>query len=86
MVPGTRHGIVTAARVVQATNAQPPGTPGTKAAPRSTVPLTIFQLATQVLPPEARSILPGGSADAADTDRCHLSLSYRTAGLDDSRY
>lgn len=58
----TLHGTVIAAQVVQATNAQPPGTPGTEAAARSTVPLNIFQLATQVLPPEARTILPGGEA------------------------
>ena len=57
------HGTVRAGTVLQATNAQAPGTPDGGAAARSTVPLTVYQLATPVLPAEVRaSILPGGEA------------------------
>lgn len=56
-------GTVRAGTVLQATNAQKPGTPGGTAASRGTVPLTIYQLATPVLPPDVRAtILPGGEA------------------------
>ncbi len=59
----TRSGTITATRVVQATNAQRPGTLGSEEAARSTVPLTVYQLATPVLPPAVRaSILPGGES------------------------
>ena len=59
----TDRGTVAAMRVVQATNAQPPGTPGAAAAARSTIPLRVFQLATQVLSSDIRAtILPGGEA------------------------
>ena len=59
----TRSGSVTAHRVLQASNAQPPGVPGTGPVARSTVPLIVYQLATPVLTTEQRAtILPGGEA------------------------
>ena len=59
----TRAGSVTAHRVLQASNAQPPGVPGSTAAVRSTVPLIVYQLATPPLTPAQRAaILPGGEA------------------------
>jgi glycine/D-amino acid oxidase-like deaminating enzyme len=59
----TRAGSVTAHRVLQASNAQPPGVPGSTAAVRSTVPLIVYQLATPPLTPAERvAILPGGEA------------------------
>jgi glycine/D-amino acid oxidase-like deaminating enzyme len=58
----TDAGSVTAARVLQATNAQPPGTPDDAGA-AGTVPLTVYELATPVLTPAQRAaILPGGEA------------------------
>jgi glycine/D-amino acid oxidase-like deaminating enzyme len=59
----TRTGSVTAHRVLQASNAQPPGVPGSAAAAHSTVPLVVYQLATPVLTAAQRAaILPGGEA------------------------
>ena len=59
----TEGGELRAARILQATNAQPPGLARSDAAARSTVPLTIYELATPVLPAAVRaSILPGGEA------------------------
>jgi glycine/D-amino acid oxidase-like deaminating enzyme len=59
----TRTGSVTAHRVLQASNAQPPGVSGTAPIARSTVPLIVYQLATTVLTPAQRAaILPGGEA------------------------
>jgi glycine/D-amino acid oxidase-like deaminating enzyme len=59
----TAHGQVRAARVVQATNAQPPGADPGAAAGRGTVPLVVYELATGVLPDAVRAaILPGGEA------------------------
>jgi glycine/D-amino acid oxidase-like deaminating enzyme len=59
----TRAGSVTAHRVLQASNAQPPGVPGTAPVTRSTVPLIVYQLATPALTPAQRAtILPGGEA------------------------
>jgi len=59
----TRAGSVTAHRVLQASNAQPPGVPGSAAAAHSTVPLVVYQLATPVLTAAQRAaILPGGEA------------------------
>jgi glycine/D-amino acid oxidase-like deaminating enzyme len=59
----TRAGSVIAHRVLQASNAQAPGVPGSAQAARSTVPLTVYQLATPVLSPSQRAeILRGGEA------------------------
>jgi glycine/D-amino acid oxidase-like deaminating enzyme len=59
----TPGGSVTAHRVLQASNAQPPGVLGAGSAARSTVPLIVYQLATPVLTAAQRaSILPGGEA------------------------
>ncbi len=59
----TRTGSVRASRVIQATNAQPPGVAGGRASSRGTVPLTVYQLATPVLQESVRAtILPGGEA------------------------
>lgn len=58
----TDTGCVTAARVLQATNAQPPGMPGDAGA-AGTVPLVVYELATPVLTAAQRAaILPGGEA------------------------
>jgi glycine/D-amino acid oxidase-like deaminating enzyme len=58
----TDTGSVTAARVLQATNAQPPGMPADAGA-AGTVPLIVYELATPVLTPAQRAaILPGGEA------------------------
>jgi glycine/D-amino acid oxidase-like deaminating enzyme len=58
----TPTGSVTAARVLQATNAQPPGMPADAGA-AGTVPLIVYELATPVLTPAQRAaILPGGEA------------------------
>jgi glycine/D-amino acid oxidase-like deaminating enzyme len=58
----TGTGSVTAARVLQATNAQPPGMPGDAGA-AGTVPLVVYELATPVLSASQRAaILPGGEA------------------------
>jgi glycine/D-amino acid oxidase-like deaminating enzyme len=55
----TASGSLLADRVVQATNAQPPGVTGSEAASRGTVPLTVYELATEMLPPSVRAgILP----------------------------
>jgi glycine/D-amino acid oxidase-like deaminating enzyme len=59
----TPRGALTAHRVVQATNAQPPGLLESRAASRGTVPLTVYELATEVLPDAIRaSILPRDEA------------------------
>ncbi len=61
----TPGGRVRAARVLQATNAMPPGLPGAAGAAvrDSTVPLLVYQLATQVLPAAVRcAVLAGGEA------------------------
>ncbi|MBV9813479.1 MAG: FAD-binding oxidoreductase [Acetobacteraceae bacterium] len=62
---GTPGGTVRAGRVLQATNAMPPGVPGRvgRAIRDGTVPLIVYQLATQVLPDAARaSVLPGDNS------------------------
>ncbi len=59
----TEAGSVTAAKVLQATNAQPPGAPGGRRVERSTVPLIVHELATPVLTDVQRAvILPRGEA------------------------
>ncbi len=58
----TDTGSVTAARVLQATNAQPPGVPADAGA-AGTVPLVVYELATPVLTAAQRAaILPGGES------------------------
>ncbi|MDE2333250.1 MAG: FAD-binding oxidoreductase [Rhodospirillales bacterium] len=58
----TQTGSVTAARVLQATNAQSPGLTGDAGA-AGTVPLVVYELATPFLSEEQRaSILPGGES------------------------
>ncbi len=58
----THAGSVTAARVLQASNAQGPGVQGDPGA-SGTVPLVVYELATPVLTGEQReTILPGGEA------------------------
>ncbi len=58
----TDIGCVTAVRVLQATNAQPPGISGDAGA-AGTVPLVVYELATPVLTAVQRAaILPGGEA------------------------
>ncbi len=59
----TPAGSIVAQHVLQASNAQPPGVPGSAATRRSTIPLIVYQLATPPLTPAQRAaILPGGEA------------------------
>ncbi|MEM8551912.1 MAG: FAD-binding oxidoreductase [Pseudomonadota bacterium] len=65
----TPQGTVRAGELLQATNGQRPGLSGPDA--RATLPLIVYQMATEPLPQEARdTVLPGGEA-LSDT-RQHL--------------
>ncbi len=77
----TPSGELTAARVMQCTNAQPPGLPGAagSAVRRSHVPLTVYQLATPVLPDAAHAVLAGNEA-FSDTRNNLLACRWTAGG------
>ena len=77
----TPGGELTAAQVMQCTNAQPPGLPGTAgdAIRRSNVPLIVYQLATPVLPDSAHAVLAGNEA-FSDTRNNLLSCRWTAEG------
>ena len=79
----TPGGAVRAGRVLQCTNAQHPGMPdiGSRSAALrdSTVPLLVYQLATQVFPPAARTLVLTGNEAFSDT-RNNLLAARWTAG------
>lgn len=61
----TPRGVLRAASVLQCTNATPPGLPSAagRAVRDSTVPLVVYQVATEILPDAARrAVLAGGEA------------------------
>lgn len=78
-VLATPRGVVRAGRVLQCTNAQPPGLQGA-ALRGSTVPLIVYQMATPVLDEAARrAVLPGNEA-FSDTRNNLLACRWTAGG------
>lgn len=75
----TPAGELTAAQVMQCTNAQPPGLPA-DAIRRSYVPLIIYQLATPVVPQATRNAVLAGNEAFSDTRNNLLACRWTVEG------
>lgn len=80
-VLGTSSGTVVARTVIQCTNAMPAGAPVlANSVARSFVPLTVFQLATGVVPASTRASLLRGNEALSDTRNNLFALRYTADG------
>jgi glycine/D-amino acid oxidase-like deaminating enzyme len=75
----TASGPLVAEKVLQATNTTPPGVPG-DVLEAATVPLLVYQLATQVMPPEARAAMLAGNEAFSDTRNNLLACRWTASG------
>jgi glycine/D-amino acid oxidase-like deaminating enzyme len=74
----TAAGRLSVRKVVQCTNAAPPGLPG--AVSRATVPLIVYQLATPALPDAARRAVLAGNEAFSDTRNNLLACRWTAGG------
>jgi len=78
----TRGGRLTSLVLLQCTNATPPGVAGAAggALAAASVPLTVYQLATQIMPPAARAAVLAGNEAFSDTRNNLLACRWTASG------